>query len=467
MADYGIIIIGGGPAGYTAALEAAEKGAKVACIENRELGGTCLNRGCVPTKTLLHASEIVAGARKGEKFGIRTGEITVDLPAVFARKDEVSRTLSGGIESLFKKAGVDWIRGTAQVIGTGRVLVKDQVTEEGVKAESEYTADHIVIASGSVPARPRIPGLDLPGVMTSDELLQGCDHVYDSIVIIGGGVIGVELAVFYSDLGADVTVVEGLDRLLPIVDREIGQNLGIIFKKRGIHVFTSSMVSSVEKTEAGFRVNFKDKKGEQSVEAEAVLSAIGRAPNTAGIVDPSLNIEMDGRMFKTGENYETSIPGVYAVGDAASRIQLAHYAAAQATDCVDRILGIESGINLNTVPSCIYTVPEIACTGMTQDDAKNAGTETVVGKYVMFANAKTFIDDGERSFIKIVADKESHKIVGAQIMCGHATDMISEFTTAIDSGLTLEDMAAVIRPHPTYEEGVNEALADAIGKCRK
>lgn len=461
MSDYQLLIIGAGPGGYVAALHAARRGLKTAVIENREVGGTCLNRGCIPTKTLLHSSEIVAGINGGEKFGVGAERVHFDMSAIFARKREVSAKLSGGIEGMFRAAKVDLLRGTGTVTGSGTVKF---VGEEGEKV---ITAERILLATGSVPARPPIPGLDLPGVLTSDELLEGCDHLYDSLVIIGGGVIGVEFATFYADLGCKVTIIEGLDRLLPNMDRELGQNLSMILKKHGVDVYTNSLVANVEQDGDALKVNFTNKDKALSVSGEAVLCAIGRRPYTEGLFADGVGVEMNGRSIRVDENYETSLPGVYAIGDVSSKIQLAHVASAQGTDCVERMVGGKGMTDLSAVPSCIYCVPEIACVGITADEAKAAGREVVSGKYVMFSNGKTVIRDGDRAFMKVVADKATHVIVGAQFMCEHATDMISEMATAIVNGLTVEQMLKVLRPHPTFEEGVHDALEDVLAKLNK
>lgn len=461
MSDYQLLIIGAGPGGYVAALHAAKRGLKTAVIENREVGGTCLNRGCIPTKTLLHSSEIIAGINGGEKFGVGAERVHFDMSAIFARKREVSAKLSGGIEGMFRAAKVDLLRGTGTVTGSGTVKF---VGEEGEKV---ITAERILLATGSVPARPPIPGLELSGVLTSDELLEGCDHLYDSLVIIGGGVIGVEFATFYADLGCKVTIIEGLDRLLPNMDRELGQNLSIILKKRGVDVYTNSLVANVEQDGDALKVNFTNKDKALSVSGEAVLCAIGRRPYTEGLFADGVSVEMNGRSIRVDENYETSLPGVYAIGDVSSKIQLAHVASAQGTDCVERMVGGKGMTDLSAVPSCIYCVPEIACVGITADEAKAAGREVVSGKYVMFSNGKTVIRDGDRAFMKVVADKATHVIVGAQFMCEHATDMISEMATAIVNGLTVEQMLKVLRPHPTFEEGVHDALEDVLAKLNK
>ncbi|MBS7227153.1 MAG: dihydrolipoyl dehydrogenase [Oscillospiraceae bacterium] len=461
MSDYQLLIIGAGPGGYVAALHAAKRGLRTAVIENREVGGTCLNRGCIPTKTLLHSSEIIAGINGGEKFGVGAERVHFDMSAIFARKREVSAKLSGGIEGMFRAAKVDLLRGTGTVTGSGTVKF---VGEEGEKV---ITAERILLATGSVPARPPIPGLDLPGVLTSDELLEGCDHLYDSLVIIGGGVIGVEFATFYADLGCKVTIIEGLDRLLPNMDRELGQNLSMILKKHGVDVYTNSLVANVEQDGDALKVNFTNKDKALSVSGEAVLCAIGRRPYTEGLFADGVGVEMNGRSIRVDENYETSLPGVYAIGDVSSKIQLAHVASAQGTDCVERMVGGKGMTDLSAVPSCIYCVPEIACVGITADEAKAAGREVVSGKYVMFSNGKTVIRDGDRAFMKVVADKATHVIVGAQFMCEHATDMISEMATAIVNGLTVEQMLKVLRPHPTFEEGVHDALEDVLAKLNK
>ena len=461
MSDYQLLIIGAGPGGYVAALHAAKRGLRTAVIENREVGGTCLNRGCIPTKTLLHSSEIVAGINGGEKFGVGAERVHFDMSAIFARKREVSAKLSGGIEGMFRAAKVDLLRGTGTVTGSGTVKF---VGEEGEKV---ITAERILLATGSVPARPPIPGLDLPGVLTSDELLEGCDHLYDSLVIIGGGVIGVEFATFYADLGCKVTIIEGLDRLLPNMDRELGQNLSMILKKHGVDVYTNSLVANVEQDGDALKVNFTNKDKALSVSGEAVLCAIGRRPYTEGLFADGVGVEMNGRSIRVDENYETSLPGVYAIGDVSSKVQLAHVASAQGTDCVERMVGGKGMTDLSAVPSCIYCVPEIACVGITADEAKAAGREVVSGKYVMFSNGKTVIRDGDRAFMKVVADKATHVIVGAQFMCEHATDMISEMATAIVNGLTVEQMLKVLRPHPTFEEGVHDALEDVLAKLNK
>ena len=323
MNHYQLLVIGAGPGGYTAALQAAKLGLQTAVVERRDVGGTCLNRGCVPTKALLHTSQIYQEVRFGTEAGIQAQNLQICLPDLFARQRQTTEKLRSGIEELLQKAKVDLIRGSASITAPGTVQV--QQGEETLC----LSADRILVATGSVPARPPFPGLELPGVMTSDELLQGTDQLYRSIVIMGGGVIGVEFACFYSQLGCEVTVVEGLDRLLPNLDRELGQNLAQILKKQGVKIFTNSMVQRVEAEAEGFAVHFLTKDTAQTATAEAVLCAIGRRPNWKGLFSDDCRPETEGPRIRVNDRFETSIPGVYAIGDVSSAIQLAHVAAAQ------------------------------------------------------------------------------------------------------------------------------------------
>ena len=459
--DYQLIVIGAGPGGYVAALRAAKLGLKVAVVENREAGGTCLNRGCVPTKTLLHSSQLYYDIRNGAHCGITAEDVNVNLEAIFANKRAICEKLSAGIEGLFKSAKIDLLRGTGKILAPGKVAVSGS---EGV---SEYTCENILVATGSVPARPPIPGLNLPGVLTSDELLEGTDRLYKSIVIIGGGVIGVELANFYNDLGCDVTIIEGLDRLLPTMDRELGQNLAQIFKKRGIKIHVNSMVDCVEESADGTTVKFQTKGVSGAATGEVVLCAIGRRPYMDGLFAENLKPEMDGRNLKVDERYQTSIPGIYAIGDVSSKIQLAHVASAQGTACVEMLCGTENHMDMSVVPGCIYCRPEIASVGLTEAECKTNGIPAKVGKVTMFSNAKTLIINGDRAFMKIIGHAENHAVLGAQFMCEHATDMISQISQAIANGMTAEQLMKAMRPHPTFEEAMGEALEELIAKLNK
>ena len=452
MSDYQLLVIGAGPGGYTAALRAAKLGLHTAIVERREVGGTCLNRGCIPTKTLLHASQVYHDAANGASVGVH-GALSYDMGEMFAFKRSVSEKLRGGILSLLKSAKVDVLEGTAQITAPGQVSVTGA---DGTR--TAYTAERILAATGSVNVRPPIPGLELPGVMTSDELLEGTDTPYASIVIIGGGVIGVEFATFYSHLGCRVTLVEGMANLLPQLDRELGQNLAQILKKQGVEVLTSAMVRSLEQTGEGLCVHLEQKGKELTVTGEKVLCAIGRRPCWDGLFAPDLTPETRGRSLRVDEDFQTSIPGVYAIGDVSAVIQLAHVAAAQGIACVDRLCGAASATDLNVVPSCIYSSPEIAVVGLTEAEAKEQGINAVSGKCTMFGNARTVIEDPGRCFMKLVADRDTGRLIGAQLMCQHASDIISQLSAALVNGLTVRQLLAVMRPHPSFEEAMTEAL---------
>lgn len=459
MSDYQLIVIGAGPGGYTAALRAAKLGLHTAIVERREVGGTCLNRGCIPTKTLLHASQVYSDAAEGARMGVHAGNISYDMGEIFAYKLSVSDKLRQGIHALLKGAKVDVVEGTAQITAPGEVTV---TAPDG--AAVQYTAERILAATGSVNVRPPIPGLELPGVMTSDELLEGTDKPYESLVIIGGGVIGVEFATFYSNLGCRVTLVEGMANLLPMMDRELGQNLAQILKKKGVEVLTSAMVQSLEPAEGGLCVHLRQKDKDVAVTGEKVLCAIGRRAYFDGLFAPEMMPSLNGKRLLVDENYQTSIPGVYAIGDASSAVQLAHVAAAQGTDCVERMCGSKGTTDLRVIPSCIYSAPEIAVVGLTEAEAKEQGIPAVSGKCTLFSNARTIIEDPGRCFMKLVGRTDTREVIGAQLMCQHASDMISQISTAMVNHLTAEQLLSVMRPHPSFEEAMAEAVENLISK---
>lgn len=457
MSDkFDLVVIGAGPGGYVAAIKAAQAGLSVAVVESRQAGGTCLNRGCIPTKSLLHSAELYREIQGSALFGIETAGLHYDIEKIYSRKDAVITQLREGVEGLLKSNKIQLIHGSARIDSPTHVTV----TSKGESSTLE--TDKILIATGSVPAMPPIPGLDLPGVISSDELLQNATD-YKSLVIIGGGVIGVEFATVFSSLGCQVTIIEALPRILPNMDREISQNLSMILKKRGVTIHANAMVEKVVEDPNGLSCHFSSKDKANSAEAQAVLVAIGRRANTEGLFSSDLELKVD-RGIVVDENFCTSLPGVYAIGDVVSGgIQLAHVASAQGCCAVSHMLGNPPEIKLDTVPSCIYTTPEIACVGLTADEAKGHGLAVKTGKYVMTGNGKSIIENQERGFIKVVFDAESDVLVGAQLMCARATDIVSELSTAITAGLTVHQLASVIRPHPTFTEGVTEAVEDVLG----
>lgn len=446
---YNLIVIGAGPGGYEAALEAAEKGMKVALVEKDKLGGTCLNRGCVPTKTLMHTADIARELKDASKFGVNVSEYSVDAAKMQERKNEVLDTLRSGIAALMKKGKIDVYEGLGVIEGSGRVRVGDEILE----------TENILIATGSKTFVPPIEGVDIPGVVTSDELLDKADGIYEHLVIVGGGVIGMEFASLYAALGTKVTIIEALERVLAPLDKEISQNVKMIGKKRGMDIHAKARVEKFAQGEDGKLITYYSEKDElQSVESDGVLVCIGRRANTDGLFADGVAVEMDRDKIVVNDKYQTSLPGVYAIGDVIGGIQLAHVATAEGRNAVAVMNGDEPSIRMDTVPSCVYTNPEIATVGITADEAKAAGLDVVTKKYIMSANGKSVLSDQERGFIKVVADAESKKLLGAQMMCARATDMIGELAVAVGNGLTLDDVANIIHPHPTFVEGINEAV---------
>ena len=451
--QYDLVIIGAGPGGYEAAYEAADFGMKVALVEKDLVGGTCLNRGCVPTKTMMHSSDAYRIATRSANIGVTAEGVKADLNRIIDRKCEVSETLRDGIMFLLKKKKVDFVAGTAKVTDGHTVEIS------GNDEVSELTAANIMIATGSEPATPPIPGADLPGVLDSTGLLELRGEIMKDFVIIGGGVIGIEFATIYSDLGTNVTVVEAMDRLLPNMDKELGRSLKMNFKNRGIDTHTNAMVEKIEERNGRLVCFYKEKDKVQEVEADHILVCTGRRPVTKGVFSAELEEKLLGArgFLQVDDCYRTEIPSIYGIGDAIGGTMLAHTATAEGRNAVAIMNGKEPEINMNVVAGCIYTSPEIASVGLTQDKAKEAGIDVITKKFPTSANGKTIIEELDRGFIKLVASKEDHTLLGAQLMCGRATDIIGELAVAIANGLTIDEVANTIHPHPTFVEAVCEA----------
>lgn len=453
--DFDWIVLGAGPGGYEAAIRAAQLGQKVALVEKGEVGGTCLNRGCIPTKALLHGVAQVDSLSRMKAWGIQAENVSYDLKRMYERKDEIVSALRQGISQLLSQNKIELIKSQGVIVDSHTVLVEGKT----------YTAGRILIATGSVPLRPAIPGIDLPGVVTSDELLAA-PPVMKSMVIIGGGVIGVEFATMFAALGVQITILEAMDRLLPQMDREISQNLSMILKKRGVSICTGAKVTLIEKEADGaLTVRYEGKDTQGKASGDAVLCAIGRRAYTGGLFEEGFSLEMDRGRIVTDENHQTSMPCVYAIGDVTGGFQLAHAASAQGIACVEQTAGITPHINERIVPACVYTEPEIACVGLTADEAKAKGMEIRTGKYVLTGNGRTMIAGGERGFVKLVVDGKTDTILGAQLMCERATDMVNEMTLAVANGFTREQLLQAIRPHPTFSESITEALESVEGKA--
>lgn len=475
MEHFDVVVIGGGPGGYVAAIRAAQCGGKVALAEERYLGGTCLNRGCIPTKTLMHTTNLLDELGKANTCGLHVSDAHIDLDELFSRKDEVVGRLADGIGQLLAANGITVLEGHATITAeTGQdgarvVDVAEHALDgtghaDAVCQHTRVEACEIVVATGSTPAQPPIPGLTLPGVLTSDELLDKA-QAFDSMTIIGGGVIGVEIATVYASLGCEVTIVEARDRLLATMDKEVSQTTTMQLKHRGVKVFTSAHVERVESAEDGglsVRYTYRDKPG--AVKSAVVLAAMGRRPNTTGLFDGVEPICEHGFIVVDGE-YRTSIPGIRAIGDCIGGVMLAHKAEAEGIRAAELALGRKPDVDATPVPACVYTSPEIACVGIDERTAHEQCREVMVGKYLMGGNAKTLICQGDRGFVKLVFDERTRELLGATLMCERATDLISELTTAVSLGLTQTQLARVMRPHPTFSEGISEAVHAAAGKA--
>lgn len=453
---YDVMVIGAGPGGYVAAIRAAKLGLHVAVVEEDRAGGTCLNRGCIPAKAMIHAAETYRSAREADRFGVETGRVSFDYGKILAYKEETTDALVQGVEQLLAGNGVDRLAGKGTLLAGKKVRV---TTEE---KEEVYAADHIILAAGSKPLLLPIPGMDLPGVLTSDGLfrLQECP---ESLAIIGGGVISVEFATAFAGFGTKVTILEALPRLVPNLDKETSQNLKMILKKRGVDIHTSASVQEVAEEDGRYVLRFTEKEQKREVSARYVLCAVGRVPNTEGLFAEDALPDMERGRVLVDEKFETSIPGVYAIGDLIFGMQLAHTASAQGTVVAEHLAGKSASVDLSVVPSCVYTDPEIASVGLTEEDAKEQGIPVRVGKFIMSANGKSLISKEERGFVKILAAEESGVILGAQMMCARATDMIGELATAVANGLTAKQLLRGMRAHPTYNEGIGEALEELEG----
>ena len=439
MEKFDLAIIGAGPAGYEAADFAARHGLKTVLIEKNSLGGTCLNSGCIPTKTLLHTAEMYHEVTtQAEKIGLSYSDFSVDMMKMQQRKDEVLCTLRDGIGKLMKMRKVTVLKGTGAIIGQNRISVADETQKQVIEA------DKILIATGSVPAVPPIQGAQY--AVTSDELLNSA-KAYESLVIIGGGVIGIEFASLYTALGKKVIIIEALDKILANMDKEFAQSLKMLLTKRGAQIHVKSTVTKIEQQAGKYICHYTEKD-----------KAVGRRPYSANLFGEEFTVETDRSRIKVDENYQTSVPNIYAAGDVIGGVQLAHTATAEAINAICHMLGKEPVYDTALIPSCVYTNPEIASVGMTADEAKKAGVKVIALKYPMGANGKTVLSLQERSFIKVIAEAETKRVLGAQMMCARATDMISQFTQAIVNKLTLEDMGKVIYPHPTFSEAIGKTL---------
>ncbi len=461
--DKRVIVIGGGPGGYVAAIRLAQLGAKVTVIEQKHLGGTCLNVGCIPTKCLLHSAELIEDIKhQGKDIGVEVDNVTVNFPQVIAHKNAISKQLTGGIAGLFKANKVAKIDGEAKFVAPGKLSVKkaDGTTEE-------MTADAIIVATGSVNTQPPIPGLkENPNCIDSTGALS-LEQLPKSMVVIGAGVIGLELACAYAAFGTKITVVEALDHMLPMLDGDLTKVGVTHMKKMGMEFHLECPVQSIESAPSGAKVVCKNKAGETvSFEAEKVLVAIGRRANTDALDLAAGGLDNERGRIIVNDKMETNVSGVYAIGDCVfGHAQLAHTASAMGEVAAENIMGIPAVYDERTNPTCVYIEPEAASVGLTEEQAKAQGIDYIVGKFPMNANGKALILNGGEGVVKIIAGKEYGEILGMHIIGPRATDLIAEGALAISDEMTLDEIIATIHSHPTVTETIRECALDALGRA--
>ena len=454
-----VIVIGGGPGGYVAAIRAAQLGADVTVIEKQYLGGTCLNVGCIPTKCLLHSAELVEQIKtQGKDIGVEVEGVKVNFPQVIAHKNAISKQLTSGVAGLLKLNKVKKVDGVARFTGEKQLEV---AKADGSK--ETMTADAIIVATGSVNAQPPIPGLkENPNCIDSTGALS-LEKLPETMVVIGGGVIGLELACAYAAFGTKITVVEAMDHMLPMLDGDLTK-IGVAhMKKMGMDFHLECPVQSVESSPVGAKVVCKNKAGETvSFQAEKVLVAIGRKANTAALDLAAGKIENDKGRILVNDRMQTNVPGVYAIGDCVfGHAQLAHTASAMGEVAAENICGLEAHYCEKTNPTCVYMEPEAASVGLTEEQCKAQGIAYKVGKFPMSANGKALILNGGEGLVKIIAGAEYGEILGMHIIGPRATDLIAEGALAIEGEMTLDEIIDTIHSHPTVTETMREAALNA------
>ena len=451
MSSYDVIIIGSGPGGYVCAIRCAQLGLKTACVEGREtLGGTCLNIGCIPSKALLHATEMLHEAEHNfAKMGLKGKSPSVDWSEMQSYKGDTVNQNTKGIEFLFKKNKVDWLKGWGSIPEAGKVKVGDETHE----------AKNIVIASGSVPAS--IPGVEIDdegGVVVSSTGALSFKKVPKKLVVIGAGVIGLEMGSVYARLGSEVTVVEYLDTITPTMDGEVQKQFKKLLAKQGMEFVLGAAVQGVEVKGQKAKVTYKKDDGEQTIDADAVLVATGRKSYTDGLGLSDLGVETTERgQVKTDEHWKTNLDGIYAIGDAITGPMLAHKAEDEGMAVAARIAGQAGHVNYDVIPSVIYTHPEVAAVGATEEELKEARTPFKAGKFSFMGNGRAKANFAAEGFVKILAHKETDRILGAHIIGPMAGDLIHEICVAMEFGAAAEDLALTCHAHPTYSEAVREA----------
>jgi dihydrolipoamide dehydrogenase len=450
--EYDLAIIGGGPGGHAAAVYASQLGAKVALVERDQLGGTCLTRGCIPTKTLARSAEALVEAKRAEEFGVELSGVGVDFPKVMARKNRIVQTLVNQINQSVKARDITMFTGSGELLSPRLVRVGKQ----------EIAAPKIIIATGSAPSRIPVPGLELPGVLTSDDILE-LESIPSSLAVIGGGVIGVEFANIFSILGSKVTIIEILPQILFPVDEEIARRFSTLLQGFGVEINTSATVKEVRSAGSLLEVVCATAEGERRIEAEKVLLTVGRSPYTKGLGLAELGINMEGEAIKVNSRMETNIEGVYAIGDVIDGIMLAHVASYEGKVAVDNALGRHHEAEYGAIPNCIFTIPEIATVGMSEREAREKGISYKVTRLPFSASARAQSMGETSGAIKMICEAKSGRVLGVHILGPHASDLIAEATLAIHFEANAQDITSAIHAHPTLPEALHKV---ALGQLQ-
>ena len=455
MADkFQAVVIGGGPGGYVCAIRLAQLGLKTACIESRgTLGGTCLNVGCIPSKSLLNLSEEFHKAQNLSNKGIEIGEVKLNLSKMMKNKDKAVTILTKGVEFLFKKNKVTYFKGAGSLKSKNEISIKDDKNKETI-----ISSEKTIIATGSVPVS--LPGIDFDEktIVSSTGALK-LEKVPKKMVVVGGGYIGLEMGSVWSRLGSEVHVIEFLDHITPGMDKEISQEFMKILKKQGINFHMQHKVETVKSNGSGAIVSTKDKDGNQKdFNTDIVLVSVGRKPNTNGLNLEKIGVELDHKKrIKTNKDFQTNINNIYAIGDVIVGPMLAHKAEDEGIAVAEKIAGQSGHVNYNTIPGVIYTTPEVASIGQTEEQLKEKNIKYKIGKFSFMANSRAKAIDDSEGFVKILADEKTDKVLGAHLIGPHAGELIAEIGVAMEFGASSEDIARTCHAHPTFSEAVKEA----------
>ena len=460
LKKYDLVVLGGGPGGYVAAIRAAQLGMKVGCVERDKLGGICLNWGCIPSKALLKSAEVMWNFKESKEYGISYDNLKVDFKKVIKRSRDAANRLSNGVEYLFKKNKIEKVSGFGKFISNNKISVLDAYGKETAQVE----AKNIIISTG---ARPReLPGIkiDRKRVITSTEAMI-IEEIPKEMIIIGAGAIGAEFAYFYNAFGTKITLIEMMPNILPVEDAEVTAQLEREFKKQGIEIMTDTKVDSAATVGSGVQVKVTNKKGSQTLKADIALVAIGIQGNSDGIGLEQIGVQVEKSWVKVDKtNYKTNAAGVYAIGDVIGAPWLAHVASAEGIRCVEGIAGTETeALDYNSIPGCTYCQPQVASIGFTEAKAKELGYETKIGRFPFTANGKAIATNEAVGFVKLIFDAKYGELLGAHIIGHGATELIAELGVAKKLETTPQEIIRTVHAHPTLSESVMEAAEDALG----